>query len=429
MAEEKETDIRTEEVNELLTAVPGWIVRWGVSIIFLVMLLVLLLSFFIRYPDTLSAKTVITTTNPPATLVSRSNGKISALNVKNNQKVKKGDVLLVIDNTANYSDILKVNRMLDSLQQELRAKKMPGPLSYDGLQLGSLTFVFINFLKNYSDFKLQWEISPQQKEIDIVNNELQQYRQLQSKYENQESISKDEFSLVEKDYNRYNSLLENASISTKEFEDKKRDYLTTKRNYETIKITSISNKLTINNLEKNKLQLQTLAYQENEKLSTALNQSIQTMEAEIKDWEEDYILKAPVDGTVSLFNYWSVNQNIKQGDEVLSIIPDWKQEVIAKLFLPAQNSGKLKTGQQVNIKLNNYAYQEYGVLRGTIKNISEMPQQEMYSVEVALPSSLVTSYHKKLEYKEEMQGTADIITEDLSVFDRIFYQFRKLVRS
>ncbi|MCE9539155.1 MAG: HlyD family secretion protein, partial [Bacteroidetes bacterium] len=65
MSEVKEIEIKTEEVNELLTAVPKWIVRWGVTIIFLVMVLALSLSFFIKYPDTLSAKTIITTANPP----------------------------------------------------------------------------------------------------------------------------------------------------------------------------------------------------------------------------------------------------------------------------------------------------------------------------------------------------------------------------
>lgn len=92
-----------------------------------------------------------------------------------------------------------------------------------------------------------------------------------------------------------------------------------------------------------------------------------------------------------------------------------------------QNSGKLKIGQIVNIKLNNYAYQEYGMLKGNVKNISVMPQKETIAIEVALADNLTTTYHKLLDYKEEMEGTADIITEELSVFERVFYQFRKLI--
>jgi multidrug resistance efflux pump len=174
--------------------------------------------------------------------------------------------------------------------------------------------------------------------------------------------------------------------------------------------------------------LQLLAVQESEKYVQELNESIQHLKLQIETWEQTYLVIAPFDGIVSLFNYWNVNQAITQGDEVLSIVPSQKQEMIGKLILPLQNSGKLKAGQTVNIKLNNYPYQEYGMLKGVVRNISVIPQKQNYSVEVALPEQLTTTYQKKLEYKEEMQGSAEIVTEELTLFKRIFYQFRKLVK-
>lgn len=423
---EKEFELKTEEVNELLTSVPKWIVRWGITLIFTIMVLGLSLSFFIKYPDVLTAKTTITTLNPPVTLVAKTSGKISALNAVNNQTVKKGDVLLVIDNPANYLDVNTVIHLLDTLK--LKTKTLPGIIAYDSLQMGDLTPAFIAFSKSYNDYKLQLEINPQEKEIAIINKELGQYQQLQSKYQTQENIYKEEFFLVEKDYNRYTTLFQSASISPKEYEDKKREYLVSKRNYESIKITNINNKLTINNLEKNKLQLQMQAYQEIEKFSQSLSQNVQALKSQIETWQQTYLLKAPIDGKVSLFSFWNINQNLKQGDEVLSIVPVEKQEMVAKLLLPVNNSGKLKTGQTVNIKLNNYMYQEYGMLKGFVKNISVMPKNESYAIEVSLPNQLATTYNKHLEYKEEMQGTAEVITEELSVFQRVFYQFRKIIK-
>jgi multidrug resistance efflux pump len=162
-------------------------------------------------------------------------------------------------------------------------------------------------------------------------------------------IYKEEFELIEKDYTRSKTLFSGNFISAKEFEDKKREYLSAKRNYESMKITNINNKLTINNLEKNKLQLQMQAYQETEKYKQSLNQNIQALKSQIETWQQTYLLRAPIDGTVSLFSFWAVNQNLKQGDEVLSIVPTEKQEIIAKLILPVQNSGKLKIGQEVII--------------------------------------------------------------------------------
>ncbi|MEK6615352.1 MAG: HlyD family efflux transporter periplasmic adaptor subunit [Bacteroidota bacterium] len=428
--EEKEIELKTEEVNELLTAIPSWMVRWGITAIFFIMVLALSLSFFIRYPDILSATTTITTINPPVTLIAKTYGKITEIKVSNNQSVKQGEVLLVIESNANYKTILKIDTVVNFLQAH-SSKDTSLSLSFIGNEwgeAGEITPAFISFLKSYNDYKLQLEINPQQKEIYIIDKQFSEYQILQSKYQNQETTYKEELSLIEKDFNRSNTLFQNDAISAKEFEDKKREYLSAKRNYESMKITNINNTLIISNLEKNRLQLQMQAYQERTKYEQALNQSMQALKSQIETWKQMYLLSSPIDGKVSLFNYWAKNQNLKQGDEVMSIVPLEKQEMIAKLFLPVRNSGKLKTGQTVNIKLNNYLFQEYGMLKGAVKNISVMPKNESYAIEVSLPNQLITTYNKNLEYKQEMQGAADIITEELSVFDRVFYQFRKLMR-
>ena len=428
--EEKEIELKTEEVNELLTAIPSWMVRWGITAIFFIMVLALSLSFFIRYPDILSATTTITTINPPVTLIAKTYGKITEIKVSNNQSVKQGEVLLVIESNANYKTILKIDTVVNFLQAH-SSKDTSLSLSFIGNEwgeAGEITPAFISFLKSYNDYKLQLEINPQQKEIYIIDKQFSEYQILQSKYQNQETTYKEELSLIEKDFNRSNTLFQNDAISAKEFEDKKREYLSAKRNYESMKITNINNTLIISNLEKNRLQLQMQAYQERTKYEQALNQSMQALKSQIETWKQMYLLSSPIDGKVSLFNYWAKNQNLKQGDEVMSIVPLEKQEMIAKLFLPVRNSGKLKTGQTVNIKLNNYLFQEYGMLKGAVKNISVMPKNESYAIEVSLPNQLITTYNKNLEYKQEMHGAADIITEELSVFDRVFYQFRKLMR-
>lgn len=425
---EKEIEIRTEEVNELLTAVPKWIIRWGVTLIFLIMVAIVTLSFFIKYPDTLSAKITITTLNPPINLLAKTSGKIIELNVKNNQVIKKGEVMAVLENTANYKHVLKVSLLLDSFQINLKLKKrLPTYIRLDTFQVGELTIPFLQFLKSYNDYKLFSETNPQLKEITIIDKELETYSLLFKKYQAQENLTKEEFDLIEKDFIRYRDLYKNNAISAKEFEDKNREYIRAKQNYETIKINSLNNKITISSLEKNKLQLQLLEVQETEKYLQQLTDAIQTLKSQIDTWEQTYLFISPIDGSVSLYSYWAKNQNIKQGEEVLGIVPSEKQEIIAKLMLPVQNSGKLKIGQKVNIKLTNYAYQEYGMLQGVVRTISTVPQNENYAIEVALPDKLLTTYKKRLDYKEEMQGTAEIITEELSVFDRIFYQFRKLI--
>ena len=91
----------------------------------------------------------------------------------------------------------------------------------------------------------------------------------------------------------------------------------------------------------------------------------------------------------------------------------------------AQNLGKVKIGQTVNIKLQNYSEYEFGVLKGIINNISEISNKDgFYTIDVSLPDKLITSYNKKIVFRQEMRGAAEIITEDLRLIERFFYQLK-----
>jgi hypothetical protein len=56
-----------------------------------------------------------------------------------------------------------------------------------------------------------------------------------------------------------------------------------------------------------------------------------------------------------------------------------------------------------------------------------VPHNDLYTIQIALPQGLVTSYRKTLPFRQEMQGTAEIITKDLRLIERIFNQFRALL--
>jgi len=425
---EKEIVLRTEEVNEILTVPPAWIVRWGITIVFLVLVLGLTLSYFIHYPDKLTAKTTITTLNPPVTLVAKVNGKLTFLLVKNNQVIGKEQVLGVIENTANPIQVLDVEKIIDSLIYQLRTKDYVFvlPLS-DTLKLGDVTPQYLTFLKCYKDYKLFAEISPQLQEVRILEKELAEYAILLDKYKKEEDIFQEEYMLTEKDYNRDLGLLKEGVISPRDFELKKKDYLGAQRNFENQKINTSNTKITINGIEKNKLQLQIQEYQERSKYREDLEQAINNLKAAINTWKANYLLQSPIAGKVSFFNYWTVNQNIKTGDAVFSVVPTGQQEIIAKLILPTQNSGKVKVGQKVNIKLDNYPYTEYGMLNGTVNNISLVPNNNTFAIDVELSKGLTTSYNKTLTYKEEMSGSGEIITTNLSVLDRVFMKLKKMI--
>ncbi|MCL1677132.1 HlyD family secretion protein, partial [Elizabethkingia meningoseptica] len=104
------------------------------------------------------------------------------------------------------------------------------------------------------------------------------------------------------------------------------------------------------------------------------------------------------------------------------------EALIGRLTVPSTNSGKIMEGQKVLIKLDNYPFQEFGIVEGRVRNMSSVPDKDgNYYVDVNIPKGLTTSFNKKLIFNKELKGNAEIVTKDLRLIERFFYQFRKLL--
>ncbi|MEL6811584.1 MAG: HlyD family efflux transporter periplasmic adaptor subunit, partial [Bacteroidota bacterium] len=164
---------------------------------------------------------------------------------------------------------------------------------------------------------------------------------------------------------------------------------------------------------------------ENIRLFKNTIQALNQLKEAIKNWEHTYVLSSDIEGTVSFMEVWSAQQVVNLGDHIFTIIPKNVGNYIAKVKAPLQNSGKIKLGQKVNIKLFNYPEDEFGMLQGRVSSMSAIPNEEgFYLIDVSLQEQLITSYDIEIPFKTEMSGTAEIITEDLRLLERFFYQLR-----
>jgi hypothetical protein len=110
---------------------------------------------------------------------------------------------------------------------------------------------------------------------------------------------------------------------------------------------------------------------------------------------------------------------------VMNIVPT-SQEITGTVRIPVHSFDKVKCGQKVNIKFDNYPYTQYGVVNGKVISISEVPKDNYYSAEVSITGGLVTNYKKNIFFEQGMQGDAEIITDDRRLLERIFARFRTL---
>ena len=132
---------------------------------------------------------------------------------------------------------------------------------------------------------------------------------------------------------------------------------------------------------------------------------------------------------MSYINFWRSSQYINVGDLVFSVLPTQHETYLIRAKAVGLNTGKLRVGQQAIIRLSNYPDREFGVLEGELINISKTPDSEGFLIlEIALPKQLTTSFGMELDFQQEMFGTAEIVTEDLRLLERLLYQLRDLTR-
>ena len=243
----------------------------------------------------------------------------------------------------------------------------------------------------------------------------------------QKEISEIELQLQKQDFQRYESLYKKGVVSSQEYEKNKLAFLQAQKNFKNLQSSISQTKSAINELNKSKKTTEINETKEISSLNRNLIQAFFQLKKAIKEWELNYAFVSKNGGIVSFMQIWSVNQNIEGGEILFSIVPQQSKAFIAKVKAPAQNAGKLKVGQEVNIRLANYPDTEFGVLKGKVQNMSLVPDKEGNLIlDVILSKGLKTSYHKEIVFQQEMSGTADIITEDLRLLERLFYQFRSL---
>jgi len=105
----------SDEVQEIMGRQPAWILRWGITIILLIIIGIVIACWFIKYPQTVTSAITLTSDNPPSDLAARTTGILDTVSVANGEAVTSGQLIAVIASPARYEDVVFVKGLLDSL--------------------------------------------------------------------------------------------------------------------------------------------------------------------------------------------------------------------------------------------------------------------------------------------------------------------------
>ena len=422
-------EIRSEEVQEIMGYIPHWIIRSGISMFFAVIMLFLVGSWFFKYPDVIAATITVTTETPPAAIVARSSGKIQRLFVTDGQKLNAGESIAILENATNYNHLLQLREKLDALAPLSPHYDFTGAVQFDeNYSLGELQSIYTMFLKSYFDYRAYILLDYNNKKIQSTREEIAQQKLLIVSTKSQVVNMEKQLEVSRAEYDRSAALFKDGVISEDEM-GRARSLILQKENALEAAHSSLkSQDIQLGRLEQSILDLELRDREQRKQLELTLNGAYDNLVGRIAQWEQSYVLKTPISGTISFTKFWSTNQNVNMGETVVTVIPDNAGDKVGKVILPVLGSGKVEVGQLVNIKFFNYPHVEFGMVRGVVKSKSLVASDNNYVVEVTLPNGLKTSYGEVLPFNQEMQGTAEIITEDVRLLERIFKPIKSILK-
>ncbi|MGB8491199.1 MAG: HlyD family efflux transporter periplasmic adaptor subunit [Bacteroidales bacterium] len=424
-----QNEIRNPEMQEVMSGIPGGFLRWGSFLFFSIILIILGLSWLFNFPTVVKAPLTITTFNSPAPLTARSGGKIEKLIAKNEEYVEYKEAVAVIANTSRFGDVLSLESFTDALQRfpdwHERAASYDAP---DGLALGEIQMSYSGFsglFKQYKEYLAQAYIPAK---LNLLKEQIKKQDEYSAEMLNQVMLSEKDLMLVTNSFERdsllYFSQLHPVSLS--EYEKSKQTLIQKQSSHSSLKAAIKNNEIASMRLKETRLDLQVQLENDLNRFSMDLDEAFQTLNIAFGQWKEKYLIESPVNGRITFTRFWSENQVIREGEILATVIPEDSVRIIVRAKVPISGIGRVKAGQEVNIKLSGFPYMEFGVIKGRISSLSLVPEAEEYIAEIHLSDGMKSTYNINLDFINEMTGTADIITEKRRLIFRLIKPLRAL---
>src|SRR5690606_22283373 len=334
--------------------------------------------------------------------------------------------IAIIENSANYRDVYLLKDLIDSIDINLENVNFP-MIKFASLRLGDVESAYAIFEKDFLAYQINKEFQPYNIDKASQSIEAREQEERLKLLIDQNNIALLEMEYKKKDLERHKKLFDKGVISNQEYDNKNIEYLQQQKNINSLNSQISSLRSSLNSLGKDRKTTTLSENTDQITLKRNLILSFNQLKKAIADWEMNYVLKSSTTGKISFQKIWAEQQNINAGENAFVVIPNQFSNYIGKLKASSFNSGKIKTGQNVNIRLTNYPDREFGIIKGKVKLISLVPDADnSLLIDIELPNGLQTSYDKEINFQQEMSGTADVITEELRLIERILYQFRDL---
>lgn len=426
---------RNEEICDIIDRMPTQFGKWVAIAVIIFALLLLIFGWAIKYPDVVSGQITINSNIAPVKLVAGSSGKIKLNHFHPREAVTEDCYIAIIQNSANTEDVQKVSKLLFQIDPNHSKPKQWIDSFPENVSLGELNLKYFSFLTAAKNIRNYEQVNTYEQQIKSMEDYIRWQNILIRQTCTDTLTSREKLDMLDKWLQRKNSLYRKDMITEKEYDDLKTEYLNTCSENQQLQKSITTIHVQISEAEGKLNLLKTEKAEKEQQMHLDLISSYNDLLDNIKGWEQKYVFKAPMDGRVEFLKFLTNNQFIQAGEEIFSIVPE-KNTILGQMLLPATGAGKVETASPVIIKLDNYPYMEYGSVEGQVSSISLVTKEEQiantnietYLIAIELPKGLTTNYGKKLDFKYEIKGTAEIIVNDRRLIERLFDNLKYRVK-
>lgn len=412
-------DLRSEAASEIISENPGFLIRYGTTIFLIVLLLIGLVAWFIRYPDIVSTTAKLTSINAPKPVITKTAGKLIQLSVKENETVAKGQVLGHMETIAEPAEVLLLSQSLDSISALLDQDNVAAINRFYGKRYGHLGELqeryqtFNQAFRTFNDYvgsgfflnKMNM-LYGDQKLLQKQNEQLLQ----------QKSLEEQDLALAQKTFDANEILKKEKVISDLEYRTEKSKLLNKESTIPQINSSLLNNEAQKTEKQKEIFELENTIKQQKE----IFRQAVNSMKTAVNEWKQNFLLIAPTEGRASFNSFLQENQQLNANQTVCYINPE-NSSYYAEMKVPQSNFGKVKTGQKVLMKFAAYPYAEFGSVEGKVAFISQIATDSGYLAKIDLPNGLTTNYNKHIQFREGLVSNCEIITENMRLLERLYY--------
>ncbi|RPE12264.1 HlyD family efflux transporter periplasmic adaptor subunit [Chitinophaga lutea] len=408
---------RSEMAQEIISRKPGFLEKSALYLFLGILVILISSTWFVKYPDIIEGKALLSATNAPKELIIRHEGRLTKLLAGNRKQVVKNELLGLMESTASHQDVLRLSSMIDKcivLLNANRFKEAAGCFSGGYGNLGEARDAyreFIGALQQFDDYMVNGFYG---RKMEMLRQDIETLEQAKEVIQRQFELTEQDMLLAEESFNMNRNLFEEKVIAREAFRNEKSKFVNKKMTVSQLSSAILSN---ITQKREKLKEIDQLKHDLAQQKALFL-QAVQSLQNVVDEWKRKYVIVAPIDGEVVLNVPLQEQQFLQQG-KMIGYIDPGHSHYFAEVNLPQANFGKVDTGQQVQLRVAAYPFQEVGFLQGTINYVSRVSTDSGFVATVRLDNGLVTSNNVPLAYKSGLKAEAIVITRNVRLMNRL----------